>query len=198
MNNPYGIQPSGTFTYNVGTINTFSFDGTLFRCVLPSHNEPLNSTYSQVSGGRWNPAGSFPVLYTFTSPQSANYWIETRWASLGFTWEEVAPERLPDLAVVTVQLEALADVATDAGLQFFGLPATYPVGFETPAAYAVTRPIGVEIHARQVAGLVTRSATARRWQGPIINWGEVAIFTEYASPPTLVERLSYLKWTGRG
>jgi RES domain-containing protein len=197
MINSFGVQPQGVFTFNTDTCNTFDYQGTLFRCVLPSYDQPLDSSYAQQTGGRWNPPGSFAVLYTFTSPQTAQTWLDTRWSALGFTWDEIEPAKLPDLVVMDAEVEGLADVATDEGLQAFGLPAVYPVGFETSGSYSMTQAIGVQIHDRQGPGLVTRSATAQSWTGPMLNWCEVAIFTEYARLPTAVDRLSYNKWSTR-
>jgi RES domain-containing protein len=171
-----------------------AFHGQVVRCIPHSANEPLSGTPSREYGGRWNPPGSFPVLYTFLSDKLARTWVEARLAHGGITLNEAQPEALPDLLLLECRLDKLADLTTEAGLEDVGLPNTYPVGFETDAAYSTTRPIGMAIYNAGVQGIFTRSATATTWNGPVANWGEIAIFTDYASQPTLIERLSYDRW----
>src|SRR5438105_1296114 len=171
-----------------------AFTGQVVRCIPHPATEPLSGALSREHGGRWNPPGSFPVLYTFLSRRVARTWVEARLARGGIALSEVQPEALPDLLVLECHLEQLADLATDAGLKEVGLPSTYPIGFETEAAYPATRPIGMSVYSARAHGVLTRSATATSWEGPVMNWGEIAIFTDYASPPILIERLSHERW----
>jgi len=124
----------------------------------------------------------------------ARTWVEARLTRGGVALNEIQPEALPDLLVLECKLEKIADLTSDAGLEEVGLPTTYPRGFETEAAYSTTCPIGVQIYNAGLQGIITRSATATKWEGPIANWGEIAIFTDYAPIPILVERQSYERW----
>jgi hypothetical protein len=74
------------------------------------------------------------------------------------------------------------------------LPTTYPIGYLGQDAWAITQPIGAFIYSGGWPGLVTRSATASSWSGPMHEWAEVALFTERAPEPLLVDRLDYRAW----
>src|SRR5437868_6039175 len=52
----FGYVPS-----DGGTINV---NGYVFRAVPHSSQEPLSTAFSYAAGGRWNAAGTAPVLYT--------------------------------------------------------------------------------------------------------------------------------------
>jgi hypothetical protein len=187
------VQANGTFT--AAGAQAFGFIGTVFRCIPTSSSDPLDASFSTVTGGRWSLPATYPVLHTFTSPQTAHQWLDARWSSIGLTPDDLPAEKLPDLAVMNVQFQSLADLATNSGLQWFGLPTTYPVGFETSSAYPVTRPIGARAYGLGHQGIVTRSASAQRWDGPMLTWSEIAIFPDLAPRPVLVDRLPYKRWT---
>jgi hypothetical protein len=153
----------------------------VFRCIPTSSSDPLDASFSTVTGGRWSLPATYPVLHTFTNPQTAHQWLDARWSSIGLTSDDVPAEQLPDLAVISVQFQSLADLATNSGLQWFGLPTTYPIGAR---AYSLGH-----------QGIVTRSASAQRWDGPMLTWSEIAIFPDVAPRPVLVDRLPYKRWT---
>jgi hypothetical protein len=111
----------------------------------------------------------------------------------GVPLEDRPPEELPDIVIFNASL-SVTNVATSAGLASFGLPVTYPVGFETTDAYTTTQPIGQQIYDAGALGLVTRSATLNRWDGPMVEWAEVAIFTERFSEFALVGRYPWDQW----
>jgi hypothetical protein len=90
--------------------------------------------------------------------------------------------------------ERLVDAVTDGGLSALGLPTNYPVGFLRSATYSVTRSIGIQVDARGDAGILSRSATATRWDGPVLNSSEVALFVKFAPPMNLVERIDKQDW----
>jgi len=172
---------------------TATFVGTLYRCVPASSVDPMSVTFS-LRGGRWNPPGTFAVLYTFLSASLARTFIRTQWAKAGTAIEDLQPQALPDLLVLNCSVTGLTDITTPTGLQNVGLPAMYPVGFESEASWPVTQQIGVRLHGSGSAGVLTRSATATTWTGPQENWAEIAIFPDNAPLPTLTERIPAERW----
>src|SRR5713226_410482 len=148
---------------------TTSFAGRVFRCIPHSSTEPLSTVSSLQYGGRWNSPESFPVLYTFLNRNLARTWVEARFNRDGVALTDAQPEILPDLLVLECDIEPLADLTSDAGLEAVGLPDTYPKGFETEAAYGITRRIGTQIFNERAQGILTRSATAPTWSGPTVN-----------------------------
>jgi hypothetical protein len=154
----------------------------------------LTASYSVLGGGnRWNTATGPVTLYTFTALSSARSFQLAQSVFYGRPLEDRPPEVLPDIVIFNTSI-SVTNVATSAGLATFGLPVTYPVGFETPDAYVTTQPIGQQIFAAGAFGLVTRSATLARWDGPMTEWAEVAIFTERFSEFSFVGRYPWDQW----
>jgi hypothetical protein len=113
---------------------------------------------------------------------------------VGLTLNEVAPERLPDLVVIDCDLPNVADLTEPSGLAEMGLPDSYPEGFRATTAYAVTQPIGVTIHTAGHTSILARSASAVDFSRPIPDWAELAIFTDQAPSPEMIDRLSWKAW----
>ena len=131
-------------------------------------------------------------MYMFLSPQLARQWV---YANLSpFSFDEVQPDRLPDLLILDLELDNMADITSNAGLEEVGLPATYPAGYTTSSAWTVTQTVGATIHDAGHTSILTRSATATEWSGQVEAWAEIAIFTDQAPKPTLTERIPYGDW----
>jgi len=166
----------------------------MYRCIPSSSEVPLTTEYSVRNGGRWNPEGSFPVLYTFLSPETARQWVTTSYAQAGLTFSAVQPERLPDLMILNGTYENVADLTVDAGLTEVGLPTSYPVGYFESTAWSVTQPIGTTIYTEGHSSVLVRSASASSWDGSTQNWAELVIFVDQAQTPEVVERVPYKDW----
>jgi RES domain-containing protein len=173
---------------------TTSYNGTLFRCIPNASTAPLSSQYSVSSGGRWNAQGTYPVLYTFLSQGTARDWLSISYANAGVSPADLEPSRLPDLVVLDGSYDNVANLTTEEGLTEVGLPSTYPVGYTTTAAWSVTQPVGANICSQGHTAILTCSASASSWDGPLENWAELAIFTDNAPAPRLVDRLPYDDW----
>jgi hypothetical protein len=185
------FQP-GTFAHNA-TTTEFAFSGILYRTIPSYSAEPLTARYS-IAGGRWNPPNTYHVLYTYGAVETAQVAYSNYALTLGVDIANVNPEFQRDLVVLQLNATQLADVATSTGLQNFGLPPDYPIGFQTEADWAKTRPIGEGIYAGGSVGIVTRSASLSDWSGPIDRWAEVVVFPERCEAPVLVKRLAFSDW----
>jgi len=181
---------AATFVLNEGTIQV---NGTLFRAIPHGSQTPLSSQYAYQYGGRWNAPGSYPVLYTSGSVAGVRAYVDWQASYYGVDLADWAPEDQPDLLVLSIQ-GSYANVATNSGLTFYGLPTSYPIGYLGQEAWTFTQPIGATIYADGWAGLVTRSATASSWSGSMHEWAEVALFTERAQSPVLIDRFDYRAW----
>jgi hypothetical protein len=133
-------------------------------------------------------------MYTFLSQVLARTWFFDTLASVNMTVNEVQPDALPDLVVLDCDLDNVADLTGAVGLSEVGLPTTYPEGFRGSASWVVTQPIGAAIYSSGHTSILTRSCTATEWDGSIVNWAELAIFTEHAPEPVMVERVSSGDW----
>ncbi|SRR6266851_193358 len=190
MNIDQYSNAAATFVVNQGAVQV---NGTVFRAIPHGSATPLSSQYAYEYGGRWNAAGSYPVLYTSSSVAGARAYVDWQASYYGVNLADWAPEDQPDLLVISIE-GSYADIATNPGLTFYGLPTTYPVGYLGQEAWTITQPIGAFIYAEGWAGLVTRSATAASWSGSMDQWAEVALFTERAASPVLIDRLDYRAW----
>ncbi len=170
-----------------------SFAGTVYRCVPAASTDPMSVSFS-LGGGRWNPPGTFPVFYTFLSQSLARTWIRAQWTKAGTLMEDLQPQALPDLLILNCNVTGLVDLTQPMGLRDVGLPDTYPVGFESDASWVTTQRIGVTLHAAGSPGILTRSATATSWTGPMENWAEIAFFPERTTLPTFTERIPAERW----
>ena len=188
----YTSYQPGTLTFNE-TTTTFDFSGTAFRLIPHGSNDPLSTSYS-LRGGRWNASSSYEVMYTFTATTTAREFMSSQEAYGAFSWQEIQPEFQLDLLVLDWSVSGMADLATDGGLNAYGLPSSYPVGYESPASWSTTQPIGMTIHNTAAAGLVARSASATDFSGPTINWAELAVFPERTAPPRLEARIAFADW----
>lgn len=185
--------PSATFTITSAGQGTVLVDGNLFRTIPHGSATPLSSQFAFDFGGRWNSPGSYPVLYTSSSVTGARNYVNWQADHAGLPLDAWAPENQPDLLIISVTA-SFADLATDYGLVNRGLPPTYPVGYLGSDSWTITQTIAATLYMANWPGLVTRSATAPSWTGPITEWAEVAVFSDRAGPPTLVDRVAYKDW----
>jgi len=186
---------AGTFTHNV-TNSTFTYFGTAYRTVPHDATEPLTAQYS-IGGGRWNAPQTNLILYTFTNVSTAQMFLTHQAHVWGFDWTSVNPEKQQDLLIMQLNVDNLADLATNAGLQFYDLPIQYPTGLQNDTAWPITQPIGQRVFASGLSGLVTRSASSPGWSGAMTEWGEVAVFPDRVSSVVLLERVRFSDWYGR-
>jgi hypothetical protein len=133
-------------------------------------DEPLDPSYAQRHGGRWNPPGSFPVLYLNENLETARAQIR-----LLLEGQPVHPEDLdPPFVLVASTLpsgQRVADAVTEPGLGSLGLPNSYPVdeeGFRI--SRSMCQPIGSDIAAAGLRGVHARSAATRDGSGRELAW----------------------------
>ena len=174
---------------------TIEVTGTIYRIVPHYATDPLSTLPSFEGGGRWHLPDSFPVLHTCGSVPVA--WAYANWhaTNYGLPPSELPLEQQPDLVVLNYTAR-VADLVTDPGLLFYGLPVTYPQDYIDQSKYGHTRSVGRVIYDSGLAGVACRSAQLSSWAGPIGAWAEVAIFTSQSPPPTYVDRLSFGDWYG--
>lgn len=175
-------------------MNTVSITITTFRCVPSDTWEPLATAQTVETPGRWNTSG-FPALYTFLTPGLAAHWVDACIASLGVSTADIAPAFLPDMLVLNCSLSTVGDLTPASSLYQVGLPATYPEGYRTTAAYPYTQPIGAQLFTTGCEALLVRSATAPVWIDNDRSATELVIFAEPARCIEVIDRIPYSRWT---
>ena len=136
--------------------------GPYVRVADPSWRRPLEGSYAAERGGRWNPPGSFPVVYLCSTFQIARANVLRRFDGLPYSVLDLLPDRRPTLIETDVREHRAVDVVSDAGCRAVGLPETYPldagggeVGWER------CQPIGRTAWEQGEPAIACRSAAAR-------------------------------------
>jgi hypothetical protein len=130
------------------------------RITRPHYTDPLDPTFAQRRGGRWNPPESWPTLYL--NEDLATVHAQVRHL---FTGRGIEPDDLDDDAPIRLAAATLpgrqrvADVINAAGVESVGLPESYPVDVHgEPVAHEVTQTIGGLVHEAILRGVWCRSA----------------------------------------
>src|SRR5204863_1379150 len=110
-------------------------------------------------GGRWNPPGSFPVVYLCRTVEVARAVLYQKLARHPYGPEDLNPARAPVLVATVVRDERFADAITARGLESAGLPPSYPRDEAGDVlGWARCRPIGVGAWEAGLPGVACRSA----------------------------------------
>ena len=137
--------------------------GRYVRVADPDWGDPLDGSYAGRHGGRWDPPGSFPVVYLSTTDAVARANVDQRFAALPYGPSDLDPVEAPALVETEVPSGDHVDVVTDAGCAALGLPATYPYDAAGAViAWEVCQPIGQRAWADGERGIACRSAALPR------------------------------------
>ncbi|HUG89609.1 MAG TPA: RES family NAD+ phosphorylase [Planctomycetaceae bacterium] len=154
--------------------------------------DPLDPTFAQQRGGRWNPPGSWRTLYLNEDLVTARLNLRAFIADWPYEPEDLRSETGPHLAVATLpRRQQVADVHSPDGVVGVGLPASYPlddtgrlVGEEE------CQPIGERIKDAGLRGVRCRSAQVRDGAGRELAWFPATV----RSRATLANRLEFDRW----
>lgn len=100
--------------------------GRLLRVADSDWEDPLDGRDTAERGGRWNPRGSFPVVYLCASLAVARANVFRTLTGLPYGPEDLESERGPVLVEAEVPEDPYVDAVTRRGLESLGLPSTYP------------------------------------------------------------------------
>jgi RES domain-containing protein len=162
------------------------------RLVEPSWQDPLDTGYSKSRGGRWNPPGSFGVLYLNASEPMARLQVDHKLAGQPYSVEDLNPTEQHDLVDVQVTEADVLDCASDQGLQSVGLPVSYPFDDDArPVPHEACQPVGEAGYLERIAGIACRSAVA----GAARSDEELAVFDRSVTDAvTQTGRRSFADW----
>ena len=133
--------------------------GAYNRLAEPAWGDPLRTSYSCASGGRWNAPGSYGVLYLNATERMARLQAEHKLTGQPFGIEDLDPFEQHDLVDVVVGRCDVLDCVTDAGLRAVALPVGYPRERDgSVVSHARCHPVGEAAHDAGLAGVVCRSA----------------------------------------
>ena len=154
--------------------------GTYYRVCGPDWEDPSDTTYSKISGGRWNPPGSFGILYLNQNLDgaraNARRFIASQFGS-GVLPEDIQPAFLPDVAAFAIDQREFVDAVTQKGRAALNLAAAYSSG----VGYSGCRRVGIAAYAAAEDGIATTSAVAEQSE-------ELAIFDRSVDRVLQMER----------
>lgn len=142
------------------------------RVADPTWADPLDSTFAQSVGGRWNPPGSFAVLYLNEDVVTARLNLRQFAAQWPYEPEDLRAEHAPVLVAATLpRAQTVADVHTPEGVAAAGLARTYPLDpHERLVAHGVCQAVGAAAHAEGLRGVRCRSARTPQGAGRELAW----------------------------
>lgn len=132
------------------------------RVADPAWEDPLDPSFAQARGARWNPPGSFPTLYVNEDVVTARLNLRTFVAGWPYEPEDLRDDTGPVLVgAILPRDQRVADVHSRAGVAAVGLPPTYPLDRAGhPVGHDACQPVGVAVHGRGLRGIRCRSAQA--------------------------------------
>lgn len=121
---------------------------------------PMDGTPGVERGGRWNPPGSFPVVYLNKTIDLARLYVAKKLSGHPYGPEDIDPDTGDVLATVDLPSQEYVDVVTDGGCRGVGLPKSYPLDASGRViGHESCQPIGLEAWQKREAGIAFRSAT---------------------------------------
>ncbi len=140
--------------------------GRFNRVADPAWADPLDPSYAQRTGGRWNPPQSFGVVYLCADVATARANVARLYVGYPYGPEDLDPDRAPQLVEVDLANEPYVDAVSAAGLRALELPASYPTDADgTTVPHAVCQPIGQRLYDDGELGhrRPIRGARCRAW-----------------------------------
>jgi hypothetical protein len=133
---------------------------------------PLDPSFAQKRGGRWNPPGSFPTLYLNEDQVTARLNLRAFINQWPYEPEDLRSDTGPILVGATLpRAQLVCDVHSPEGVRGVGLPKTYPLDANgEPISRARCQPIGVHVKEAGLRGVRTRSAPSRDGAGRELAW----------------------------
>ena len=141
-----------------------------FRVADERWDDPLDPSFAQQHGGRWNPPDSFPALYLNEDVATARAQISRMLSG----WPADPEDLDAPFVLVTAALprnQTVADAVTDEGLERLVLPTTYPLDATgAKILHSACRPIGAAVKLSGLRGVHARSAATPDGSGRELAW----------------------------
>lgn len=135
--------------------------GSYNRLAEPAWTDPLDTSYSRERGGRWNPPGSFGVLYLNRGLRMARLQMVRKLSGHPYGVEDLDEAEQHDLVDVEVAERKWLDCVTAPGLESVRLPVTYPRHRNgQPVRHAHCQPAGEAAFDDGRSGIACRTAAA--------------------------------------
>jgi RES domain len=171
---------------------TIDAGGRYLRVANPDWDNPLDGSHARDVGGRWNRPGSYPVVHLNRSLRTARLNCLHKYRDLPYGPEDLDEAEAPVLVATDVTPGRHADCISEAGLDGWGLPTSYPQHRDgEPVSCEECRPVGEAAHSAMLDGVACRSAA----EGAGPDDHELAYFErDDASALEPAERVAFRDW----
>jgi hypothetical protein len=141
------------------------------RVASASWKNPLDPTYTQQAGGRWNPPNANPTLYLNADLTTARNQLERMLEGYPAGLDDLDEDAFVLVAARLPKHQRCADAVSIAGLKALGLPGSYPLDAKgAPVPHSRCQHIGVTVRSRRLRGLWCRSAATSDGRGRELAW----------------------------
>jgi RES domain len=132
---------------------------------------PLDPSYAQQTGGRWNPPGRYPTLYLNADLATARSQLERMLDGYPAGLDDLDEDAFILVAARLPGRQRCADAVSVGGLKALGLPGTYPADARGEAvSHSRCQGIGAAVRGRRLRGLWCRSAATPDGRGRELAW----------------------------
>lgn len=147
-------------------------DHSWWRIADPTWADPLDPSFAQRRGGRWNPPDSFPTLYLNEDRVTARLNLRTFIAGWPYEPEELREDNGPILVeCALLPQQFVCDMHTPEGVRAAGMPTTYPVGSDgVVIGHDPCQLIGKLAKDQGLQGVRARSARSLDGAGRELAW----------------------------
>ena len=143
-----------------------------WRIADPAWTNPLDPSFAQREGGRWNLPGSFPTLYLDEEMATAHRHLRAFIAKWSCEPEHLRDDAGSILVGCTLpRRQSACDAYSRVGVRAAGLPDSYP--FEKDGRlvpHARCQPVGARVKAAGLRGVRARSAQSLDGAGRELAW----------------------------
>jgi hypothetical protein len=137
----------------------------------PAWRDPLDPSYAERHGGRWNAPDSHAALYLNADVATARRRIDRMLAGSPVRLEDLDDGAYVLVAATLPRAQVCADALTRRGLKAMALPATYPVGSDGEVVgHAACQRAGARVRAAGLRGVWCISASSREGDGRELAW----------------------------
>ncbi len=143
-----------------------------WRIARADWNNPLDPTFAQRSGGRWNPPQSFATLYLNEDQTTARANMQLFAAAWPYQPEDLRESGAPILVEALLPRDQrVADGHSQAGVAALGMPSTDPFDRNgSVIGHSVSQPIGARVLEAGLRGVRYRGARLPLGAGRELAW----------------------------
>jgi RES domain len=133
--------------------------------------KPLDPSYAQRLGGRWNAPEACPTLYLNADLATARSQLERMLEGYPAGLDDLDEDAFVLVAARVPGRQRCADAASAAGLKTLRLPSSYPVDRKgKPISHARCQRVGAAVRSERLNGLWCRSAATPEGRGRELAW----------------------------